>query len=65
MDEPDNDVPVSLVIMLALTEATDILRCFQRIVKLIQNQEDMETHSGRQDSPDTIHKIIKAVSGGR
>jgi len=51
MDEPDNDVPVSLVIMLALTEAHGHIEMLQRIVKLIQNQE-----AGQ---PDTIHKIIK------
>ena len=58
MDEPDNDVPVSLGIMLALTEAHGHIEMLQRIVKLIQNQEDVK-HIVEAGQPDTIHKIIK------
>ena len=58
MDEPDNDVPVSLVIMLALTEAHGHIEMLQRIVKLTQNQEDVK-HIVEAGQPDIIHKIIK------
>mgnify|MGYP000143344062 FL=1 len=49
---------VSLVIMLALTEAHGHIEMLQRIVKLIQNQEDVK-HIVEAGQPDTIHKIIK------
>ena len=58
MDEPDYDVPVKLVIMLALTEAHGHIEMLQRIVKLIQNQEDVK-HIVEAGQPDIIHKIIK------
>ena len=51
-------VPVSLVIMLALTEAHGHIEMLQRIVKLIQNQEDVK-HIVEPGQPDIIHKIIK------
>lgn len=42
MDEPDSEIPVSLVIMLALTEAHGHIEMLQKIVKLIQNQQTMK-----------------------
>ena len=42
MDEPDADVPVSVVIMLALTEAHGHIEMLQKIVKLIQNQQALQ-----------------------
>ena len=58
MDEPDNDVPVSLVIMLALTEAHGHIEMLQRIVKLIQDQEEVRriVEAG---SPAQVSTIIK------
>ncbi len=49
MDEPDNTVPVSLVIMLVLTEPHGHLEMLQRIVELIQNQEDVRKIVTSQD----------------
>lgn len=42
MDEPDGDVPVSIVIMLALTEAHGHIEMLQKIVGLIQNQAGLQ-----------------------
>ena len=42
MDEPEDAVAVSLVIMLVLTEPHGHLEMLQKIVGLIQNQEDMK-----------------------
>lgn len=42
MDEPDGDVPISIVIMLALTEAHGHIEMLQKIVGLIQNQEELQ-----------------------
>lgn len=58
MDEPDSDVPVSLVIMLALTKAHGHIEMLQRIVRLIQNQDDVK-HIVQAGQPGTIYKIIK------
>lgn len=44
--------------MLALTEAHGHIEMLQRIVKLIQNQEDVK-HIVEAGQPDIIHKIIK------
>lgn len=49
MDEPDRGVEVNLVIMLALTEAHGHIEMLQRIVKLIQNQEDIKNIIERND----------------
>ena len=42
MDEPEDAVAVSLVIMLVLTEPHGHLEMLQKIVGLIQNQEDVK-----------------------
>lgn len=42
MDEPEDAVPISLVIMLVLTEPHGHLEMLQRIVRLIQNQGDVK-----------------------
>lgn len=42
MDEPDGDVPVNIVIMLALTEAHGHIEMLQKIVGLIQNQDELQ-----------------------
>lgn len=42
MDEPEDAIAVSLVIMLVLTEPHGHLEMLQKIVGLIQNQEDVK-----------------------
>ena len=41
MDEPDGTVPISIVIMLALTEAHGHIEMLQKIVGLIRDQEEL------------------------
>lgn len=50
MDEPDYDVPVKLVIMLALTEAHGHIEMLQKIVGLIQDQAAVKEITETDDS---------------
>ncbi|WP_029452879.1 PTS sugar transporter subunit IIA [Clostridium algidicarnis] len=58
MDEPTNEIDVSLVIMMALTEAHGHIDMLQKVVKLIQNQELVKKVIKSRDSQ-TIYQIIK------
>lgn len=58
MDEPDHGIEVNLVIMLALTEAHGHIEMLQRIVKLIQNQEDVKNIIEVNDMG-TVNAMIK------
>lgn len=57
MDEPDQDLPIHLVIMLALTETHGHIEMLQKIVELIQNREDVKRIIEAEDL-DTVNTII-------
>lgn len=58
MDEPEDAVAVSLVIMLVLTEPHGHLEMLQKIVGLIQNQEDVKQIIAAEDKRD-IEMVIR------
>ncbi len=58
MDEPEDAVAVSLVIMLVLTEPHGHLEMLQKIVGLIQNQEDVRKIITAEDKG-AIEKVIR------
>ena len=58
MDEPEDAVAVSLVIMLVLTEPHGHLEMLQKIVGLIQNQEDVKQIINAKDKG-TIEAVIR------
>lgn len=58
MDEPANEIDVSLVIMLALTEAHGHIKMLQKVVALIQNQELVKKVMESTDLK-TVYEIIK------
>ena len=58
MDEPEDTVAVSLVIMLVLTEPHGHLEMLQKIVGLIQNQEDVRKIITAEDKG-AIEKVIR------
>ena len=58
MDEPEDAVPISLVIMLVLTEPHGHLEMLQKIVGLIQDQEEVK-HIMSADSKAEIEAVIR------
>ena len=58
MDEPDDAVPISLVIMLVMTEPHGHLEMIQRVVGLIQNQEEVKNIITADDKAE-IEAIIR------
>lgn len=59
MDEPDGTVPISMVIMLALTEAHGHLEMLQKVVGLIQNQDELRAIVESDDDKAVI-KLMKS-----
>ena len=58
MDEPDNEIEISLVIMLALMEAHGHIDMLKKIIGLIQDQETVKEIVESGDA-DKIYGIIK------
>ncbi len=58
MDEPDNTVEIHLIIMLALTEAHGHIDILNKIVSLIQNQEELKRIL-QSNNVEDIEKLIK------
>lgn len=61
MDEPDGDVPISIVIMLALTEAHGHIEMLQKIVGLIQNQTELQKMIDSDDNKAVMELIEKKI----
>lgn len=61
MDEPDGDVPIAIVIMLALTEAHGHIEMLQKIVGLIQNQEELQKILDSNDNQAVMELIKKEL----
>ncbi len=57
MDDPDKEVEVKLVIMLALKEAHGHIEMLQKVVSLIQDQESLKRVIDSEDLS-TIYEII-------
>lgn len=57
MDDPDEEVPVSILILLAINEPEEQLETLQKIIGLIQDQKTMELIYYEKD-PDKIVKLI-------
>ncbi len=57
MDDPDSTCPVSLVTMLALTEAHAHIDMLTKVVALIQNQ-DLMKRIVEADSTDEVYKLV-------
>jgi PTS system galactitol-specific IIA component len=57
MDEPENEIDVNLIIMLALKEAHGHIEMLQKVVSLIQNQESIKEILSSDDLK-TVYKII-------
>lgn len=57
MDDPDSMCPVSLVTMLALTEAHAHIDMLTKVVALIQNQ-DLMKRIVEADSTDEVYKLV-------
>lgn len=57
MDEPDNEIEVSLIIMLALKEAHGHIQMLQKVVSLIKNQDSIKKIISCNDLK-TIYEII-------
>lgn len=58
MDDPEREIPVQLVIMLALTEAHGHIEILQKIVALIQNQEELRQIL-ESENADAVEALIK------
>lgn len=58
MDDPTKEIEVSLIIMLALTEAHGHISMLQRVVELIQNQELVKKIIESKDLK-VVYEIIK------
>lgn len=58
MDEPENKINVSLVVMLALKEAHGHIEMLQKVVSLIQNQESLKKIISSEDL-DIVYETIK------
>lgn len=61
MDEPDGDVPISIVIMLALTEAHGHIEMLQKIVGLIQNQAELQKMIDSDDNKAVMELMEKEL----
>ena len=59
MDEPEDVVPISLVIMLVLTEPHGHLEMLQKVVALIQNQDEVKKIITAEDLSDVETLIRK------
>ncbi|OUQ55944.1 PTS galactitol transporter subunit IIA [Tyzzerella sp. An114] len=59
MDEPDNTVEINLVIMLALTEAHGHIDILNKIVNLIQNQDELRAIL-KSENVEDIENLIKS-----
>lgn len=58
MDEPENEIDVSLIIMLALKEAHGHIQMLQRVVNLIKNQDSIKKIISCND----VNKINEIIS---
>jgi len=60
MEEPENIIPVNIVIMLALDEPHGHIEMLQKVVKLIKDQEAKQAIL-KASSKEEIYKILKPI----